>query len=232
MTRNFKTAVSTINNVTKALSKKHRDKKVILFLDEVQPCKDHEDINFDMSDLDISYANIDLLMAINPQDTLSKGKFNINPPKAIYTLTKQLIHRHRNSYVNGIFLEHYKSITETFRGILNPFNDKSLDPNLLPTGRLPIWIQRSPQVPDRTILELIKKEYMSDKEHATILSYKENESEIEEIAQWCDQNGCRYITDKYPWGIEDQVVVIFNSSPGPEALSRARNCLIMVTTDG
>ena len=71
---------------------------------------------------------------------------------------------------------------------------------------------------------------MSDKEHATILRYKENESE--EIAQWCDQNGCRYITDKYPWGIEDQVVVIFNSSPGPEALSRARNCLIMVTTDG
>ena len=228
LSRNFKTAVSTINNVTKALSKKYRDKKVILFLDEVQPCKYHEEINFDMSDLDISYANIDLLMAINPQDTLSKGKFNINPPKAIFTLTKQLIHRHRNSYVNGIFLEHYKSITETFRGILNPFYDKSLDPNLLPSGRLPIWIQRSPQVPDRQILDLIKREYMSDKEHATILTYKESE----EIAQWCDQNGCRYIGDKYPWGIEDQVVVIFNSSPGPEALSRARNCLIMVTIKG
>ena len=209
--------------------KKHRDKKVILFLDEVQPCKVHEDINFDMSDLDISYANIDLLMAINPQDIRehSRGKFQIKPPKGTNTLAKQLLNRHRNSYENGLFLEHYKFIVEGFRSILNPSKDKSLVLDLLPQGRLPTWIQRTPYVSDCNILEFIKNEYVLDNETVTVLSRKS-----EATTNLCIQNGFRHIEDQYPWGIEDQVVVSINNSPGPEALSRARNGLIIVTDKG
>ena len=221
--------VKTINNITEELKKKYSNQKIILFLDEIQPSKKSNQINFDMSKLETSSPEIDLLMAINPLDTQehSRGKFQIKPPKTTNTLAKQLLQRHRNSYEIGLFLEHYKSIAEGFRSILSPIKDKSLNSDMLPKGRLPIWIQRTWTHSDCDILELIKSDYLLGQEHVTVLSEKKETTTI-----WCNQNGFRHIEDKFPWGIEDQVVVSINNSPGPEALSRARNGLIIVTDKG
>ena len=225
--------MKTINYVIKVLSDKYREQKIILFLDEIQPHKEIDDINFDMTDLLISCRNVDLLLAINPQEKCekNKGKFQVNPPKNDNILAKQLLNRHRNNYENGVFLEHYKSVSETYRGILNPFKDICLNKELLPKGKLPVWIQRGEEVSDLKILEFIEKGNLIEKnEHVTILSDLPVQSE--NIAQWCLKNGFRYINDAFPWGIEDEVVIIFNSSPGPEGLSRSRINLIMVTVEG
>ena len=242
MKRDFDNAVSTINEVTIQLRKKYyhddQEQKILLFLDEIQPCKNNYDINFNMSDLDTSIPCIDLLLAINPQDIQNRGKFQIIPPKCKNTISQQLFNRHRNNYENGVFLEHYKSIIETFRGILNPSMDRSLDPSILPLGRLTVWmqVQKGAQISYQDILEFIKKDYVFDKEHVTVLNNKDDNQKdaqnCEGITQWCLQNGFRYINDRFPWGIEDNIVVSFNNSPGPEGLSRARNSLIMVTQQG
>ena len=72
---------------------KFSDHKVILFLDEIQPSKETNQIYFDMSRLEISHSNIDLVMAINPQDIRehSRGKFQIKPPKDTNTPVDSIV---------------------------------------------------------------------------------------------------------------------------------------------
>ena len=54
----------------------------------------------------------------------------------------------------------------------------------------------------------------------------------QEIDQICKQNGWRSMQESHILGSEDQVVIIFDMGADPEHVSRAKNALILVTTQG
>ena len=67
-----------------------------------------------MEDLKTTNQNLDLLLAVNPaagNETL-RGKFDINPPKNIYSYC--LCTRHRNNYLVGVLLQHYLGLRQKY----------------------------------------------------------------------------------------------------------------------
>ena len=117
-------------------------------------------------------------------------------------------------------------------GYLDPSNDIPLDPDTLPPGRLPLWIQRGVNVSDQKVLEIIKTEHVLDHETVTLVYsnfYLRNSQEIYKI---CQQNQWRIIDSHEIDGSEDEVVIIFDFDPLPEHITRAKKALILVTTIG
>ena len=237
----FKYPVHTINNIINTLGKTINF-KLIWFLDEVVP-RVNNDTEFHISTLLPISLNVDYLLAINPQNVQGRGKFQINTASisssylySNYLLTKHLINRHRNSRENTMLLEHYKSICEKYRGILDSSNDRPMEQIILPEGRLPVWIDTESHVENQEILELIKDKYVFKDDNVTLLNGENSVSKKKFISQWCTKNGWRCIAGlrgEYPYsvGIEDNVIVAFKAH-GLEGLSRARNSLIMVTVQG
>ena len=112
---------------------------------------------------------------------------------------------------------------------LDSSDDMPLDPNKLPPGRLPLWVERGVNVSDQEVLDFIKIEHVLEHETVTLL-YREQKQEIDKI---CQQNGWRSIYWENIYGSEDQVVILLDLHfINCEFISRAKKALIIVTTIG
>ena len=104
---------------------------------------------------------------------------------------------------------------------------------LLPPGRLPLWVQRTQENSDVSVLEMVKEQYTTSWSVTVIHGYVHSS---EEASVWCQEQGWRYVEDDMITGSEDQCVVLLGAGDGNhvyfEYISRARNLLVVVTTWG
>ena len=236
-TMHLQNQLTYINKVVQTLSNdEDSSKHIILMIDEVVPLYENEsDDNFDLYPLDLSRSNIDLLIAINPGSHGCKsfnGCFKIIPPEQHpNTLAKQLYGKHRNNYETAIFVDHMLHYLANY-SYLDSSTDLPLDPEKLPPGRKPLWLQRGVNVSDQAVLDFIKKELVSDHETVTLV-HKPVKFSIEiKIDEICKQNGWRSMNNMDIIGSEDQVVIHFDIDFGLEHITRAKKAFIIVTTKG
>jgi hypothetical protein len=85
-------------------------------------------------------------------------------------------------------------------------------------------------VEDEEVLEKVKKEYVTPGE--TVIVVYDYDKYAEKTAAWCKEHGWLY-KDKFSiTGREAQCVIVLSNDTQPEAISRGRNLLVMVTADG
>ena len=226
-----------INWLMYFISQKYKDCHNILLIDEIMNYNAEKEGTkiADWSGLDTFRTNVDFLIALNPQGIKFKDNFVVVPPKNTNaTLSQQLLTRHRNGYEIGIFLEHLKHNLplkhSTNHSYLDSSNDSELDPSKLPNSRLPIWIQRGVDVSNEEVLELIKSDYKFPHESITLLYDIDNPLLDENTKEWCRINHWKYCTLLEMIGCEDQIIIILDCMPMFELISRARNQLVIVTT--
>ena len=128
------------------------------------------------------------------------------------------------------------------RGHLSLSNDQELPADMLPRGRVPIWLQRTEEVTDVQILEKVKEYHVHSDETVTVMYEKHND----DVKTWCEEQGWRnpevpaddrvrkwrYLDRNTVYGIEDMVAIIISDIVDTEAISMARNMVVMVTTRG
>ena len=102
---------------------------------------------------------------------------------------------------------------------------------LLPPGRLPLWVQRTQEESEVSVLEMVKEEY---KDSLSITVIHEWGKPSDEVVVWCQGQGWRYVWYNEMTGSEDQCVVLLagRTSQYLESISRGRNLLVVVTTRG
>ena len=118
------------------------------------------------------------------------------------------------------------------KGYMSTSGDEELPQDVLPPGPLPLWVERTESVGDREVLQ-----YLSDQTvgHTTVLYldyYSDNYSS--ELSDMCAERGWGYRGIVNYYGCEDSTVICLDSGYVllPEALTRARNNLCLVTTRG
>ena len=224
--------IELINLIMEGISNKYRDSYNILLIDEIMSTKVNEEFNIaDWSALNTSLSNVDFLVAMNPQGNTFDAEFTIVPPKCTNTLSCQLLAKHRNGYEIGILLEHLKHSDFRSSFYLDTSQDLGLDPSKLPNSRLPIWIQRSIYVHDEEVLELIKSDHIFPHESVSLL-YHINHPLNENVKEWCEKNHWKHFKSVSMIGCEDQCMVLFDCNIMYEFVSRARNQVVIVTTQG
>ena len=82
-----------------------------------------------------------------------------------------------------------------------------------------------------SVLEMVKEEY-TDSLSVTVIHGLRKFSEAVKV--WCEGHGWKYMRDSWMAGSEDQCVVLLGDrhSGYLESISRGRNLLVMVTTQG
>ena len=226
-----------INWLMYFISQKYKDCQNIVLIDEIMNYNEKEETKIaDWSGLDTFRTNVDFLIALNPQGIKFNDNYVVVPPKNTNaTLSQQLLTRHRNGYEIGIILEilkHNQPLKhKTNHSYLDSSNDSELDPSKLPNSRLPIWIQRGVGVRDEEVLELIKSDYKFPHESITLVYDIDNTAVLDEKTKdWCRINHWKYCTLLEMIGCEDQIIIILDCWPLFEIISRARNQLVIVTT--
>ena len=109
-------------------------------------------------------------------------------------------------------------------------SDQELDPDQLPRGQTPIWIQPPEDASDIEMMERVLKmqELEQYNNNVTVLYYKKDA----EVMDMCYERGYKYIEDVNMTGAEDQVVILLNTSVVlPEEITRGINMLIIVGND-
>ena len=150
-----------------------------------------------------------------------------SPADQQLVLSRRLLTPHRNCHqirqLNLFFIHHYG------RGYLSPAEDVAAP--LLPPGRLPLWVQRTEEESEVSVLEMVKEEYTDSLSVTVIHKYRKSS---EEVRVWCQGQGWRYVWEDRMTGSEDQCVVLLadRNNQYLEAISRGRNLLVMVTTRG
>ena len=106
-------------------------------------------------------------------------------------------------------------------------SDQELDPDQLPRGQTPIWIQPPRGASQIEMMERVLKipELKQYKDNVTVL-YDDKDSKVMDM---CHQRRYRYIEYVKMTGAEDQVVILLNTSVFPEYITRGINMLIIVT---
>ena len=110
-------------------------------------------------------------------------------------------------------------------------SDHELDPDQLPRGHTPIWIQPPGDATDIEMMERVLKipELKQYNNNVTVLhDWKKND----EVKDMCNKLGYKYIKSNNMIGAEDQVVILLNtvdSQLKPEYITRGINMLIIVT---
>ena len=109
-------------------------------------------------------------------------------------------------------------------------SDQELDPDQLPRGQTPIWIQPLRGISEIKMLERVIKitELEQYNDNVTVIKSsigKDNEV----IMDICNKKGYKNIADDKMTGIEDQVVILLNTLVTPENITRGINMLIIVT---
>ena len=126
-------------------------------------------------------------------------------------------------------MEHFKKLPNT--SYLDTCNDVKLDILSLPLGRTPVWIEETVEQPVENIMGLIKRELVFEHETVTIIYDKFNlrDERMENMNQFCENNGWQFHHYSHYFGCEDQVIVLFECSLLFELISRGRNQVIFVT---
>ena len=124
-------------------------------------------------------------------------------------------------------------ISHTWNGrneYIDMSSDQELDPNQLPRGHTPIWIQPPEDATDIEMMERVLKipELKQYNNNVTVL-YHDDQNNDEEVMKKCSKIGWKYIENRNIIGVEDQVVIVFNTSLYPETITRGINLLIIVT---
>ena len=226
-----KPAVENINKLFSKLNEiNNKGKKhIIILLDEVI-------INYnciDFSGLQLDYPFITIIIAINPAGYNLTKEVVIKHPSRKNVLAVQLKTKHRNSYQIAVLISHINKFLNQEGGAykcLDSANDKPLEPSNLPTGPLPIWIQRSPETSDEHVLDDLKSKISPEAMNVTLVHSGKRQFSYEtnvwlQKANW---NVCIF-TDMT--GSETEVLVAFIEDifANMEVFSRARKRLIIVT---
>ena len=105
-------------------------------------------------------------------------------------------------------------------------SEEELDPDQLPRGQTPIWIQPPEDASQIEMMERVLKipELEQYNNNVTVL-YHEMDSKVMDM---CHKRGYKYIKRLYMTGAEDQVVILLNTSVEPEYITRGINMLIIV----
>jgi len=93
-------------------------------------------------------------------------------------------------------------------------SDQELNPDQLPRGQTPIWIQPPRDASQIEIMERVLKmqELEQYKDNVTVLYYKKDA----EVMDMCYERGYKYIEYANMTGAEDQVVILLNTALGGE----------------
>ena len=188
----------------------------------------------------VTVANVEWMIGMSPGGYKNSegGDFHvIFPPEHPNILSLKLQRRYRNSspirQFHTWWVEHYKYSYLSFNEEITVTDER-----MLPSGSIPIWIDRWANVTDIEILEKIKHEYAKEKSvtvHSIWQLWEDKTDSTAEIEKWCKAHGWTFLTDSNVQGTEDECVVILTRpmyALFPEYFSRARNLLIIVTTIG
>ena len=131
-----------------------------------------------------------------------------------------------------IFRQFYKywiSHTDEGKGYIDISSDQELEPDQLPRGHTPIWIQPPEDASQIGMMERVLKipELAQYNNNVTVMyrGWSEKDAAVEDM---CNKIGYKYITDDNMTGAEDQVVILLNTSVWPEEITRGINMLIIV----
>ena len=150
-----------------------------------------------------------------------------SPADQQLVLSRRLLTPHRNCHqirqLNLFILRHYNV------GFLSLAEDVAAP--LLPRGQLPLWVQRTEEESDVSVLKMVKEEHTDSLSVTVIHGLGKSR---EEIRVWCQGQGWRYVMEGKITGSEDQCVVLLDgrSRVSFESISRGRKLLVVVTTQG
>ena len=105
-------------------------------------------------------------------------------------------------------------------------SDQELDPDQLPRGHTPIWIQPPKGASLIEMMERVLKipELAQYNNNVTVMYYIEDAA----VKDMCNKIGYKYIDRGNMTGAEDQVVILLNTNVTPEQITRGINMLIIV----
>ena len=106
-------------------------------------------------------------------------------------------------------------------------SDHELDPDQLPRGHTPIWIQPPEDASQIEMMERVLKipELKQYNNNVTVLHNGERKDEVMDM---CNKLGYKYVKHDNMTGAEDQVVILLNTGFYPEYITRGINMLIIV----
>ena len=107
-------------------------------------------------------------------------------------------------------------------------DDVPLEAKDLPGGFTPIWVVVPEGTTHKDILEKLSELREIGNRSVTVL-HKDDRSDG--AANYCDQHNWNYRDLCQMWGCEDEVIIAINALY-PEAISRAHNLLVVVTSAG
>ena len=105
-------------------------------------------------------------------------------------------------------------------------SDQELDPDQLPRGHTPIWIQPPEGTSQIEMMErVIKIPELEQYNNITVVYGSWPDDEAREM---CNKMGFKYRYRLNMIGAEDQVVILLNTNLAPEEIARGINMLIIV----
>jgi len=113
-------------------------------------------------------------------------------------------------------------------GYIDMSSDQELDPDQLPRGHTPIWIQPPPGTSEIAMMERVLQipELKQYKNNVTVLCGDYGKDD--KVMEICDKIGYKYIYAGSITGVEDQVIILLNTNVYPEFITRGINMLIIV----
>ena len=212
-------------------------KHFAVFIDEMPLSffegQDYEDL---LVTWQIKYPQVYLFLAISPS-----GRALVQPVELIFqckekVYAKQLLTRHRNSFLLSTFLIHltYNYIrmkpsgSNTFQ-CLSPEMDVALDPSMLPKGEITLWYNKSENISDLEILQFLHKTYLPEDGQVLVSPLQQDLSQS--VYDWCLAKKWDIVSHGNMTGSERDLVIAFadNKFGNLEILSRARKQLIIIT---
>ena len=152
---------STMASILSRLSSTSPSSPITLLLaDEVQPMSYHEDgerceeCGVEGADWSAfhSYPGVDFLIALQTWSH-SESLYQVTPPEHLDTLSRRLRTPHRNCrQVRRLLLF---TIHHLGSRLLSPEGDE--EPPHLPPGLTPVWLRRTPEVPESRVLEEVAR---------------------------------------------------------------------------
>ena len=201
----------------------------ILLVDEI-PASDYDTTTSECNWSSLySPTNVRYILAISP-DSATPSLHFVTPPTSSDTIAKRLPTPHRNSASIQQYLRY--RIQHHGQDYLSPTDDHVLPDDVLPPGPLPLWLERTEEVEDREVLARVKQDIMEEGKKVVLL-YDRDDGVSDDVTQFCRQ--CSW--QCYEWrdyiGCEADTVIIMGEAVGyREAVSRARNKLILISTRG
>ena len=211
-------------------------KHFAVFIDEMPLAffegQDYEDLLVSWQN---KYPQVYLFLSISPS-----GRALVLPVELIFQrqdkiYSKQLLTRHRNSFLLSTFLIHYisyirmKQHSESGFQCLSPEMDVPLDQSVLPKGDITLWYNKSEDISDVDILQFLHKTYLP--EDGQVLVSPRQQDFSQDVYDWCLDKKWDVVSHGNMTGSERDLVIAFagDNFGNLEILSRARKRLIIIT---